>query len=183
MRRIEDTAFSFHRACVKARVEYAFVGGIAVLVWGQPRMTADVDALVALDANSLEAWVAALRFEGLGADERDLGEAMVDGAHVTIFDNETQFHVDVKPALSADERAEVRDARKVRYEDGVFRVACAEDVVAWKVKFGSPQDLQDARQIVIRQNTALDRAKLRATGIRIGVAPQLEQLLREADRV
>jgi hypothetical protein len=55
VRELEDLALAFDRACRTAGVEYAYVGGIAVIAWGQPRTTMDVDALVRLVASKTAA--------------------------------------------------------------------------------------------------------------------------------
>lgn len=64
MREIEALALAFDRACRRAGVEYAFIGGVAVMAWGQPRATMDVDALVGIDADRATALARAARGGG-----------------------------------------------------------------------------------------------------------------------
>lgn len=45
-RRPEETAAAFAAAAAEVGVGYAFIGGLAVTTWGQPRATEDVDCLL-----------------------------------------------------------------------------------------------------------------------------------------
>jgi hypothetical protein len=51
----------------------------------------------------------------------------------------------------------------------------------FKLKFGSPQDIQDARSILVRQAGRLDMARLRALAETIGVRTALDALVSETD--
>lgn len=172
---VERTALAFDRACSKANVPYAFMGGIAVLAWGQPRATADVDALVAVRPEEVARLVQALAAERLRADPRDFDDARHDGLHV-IHDDANGFHVDCKLATTTDEADELRHARDVAYEDGRLRIVGPEDTIAFKLKFGSAQDLQDARSIWVRQEGRLDLTRLRDVARRLGVQKALDEL-------
>lgn len=179
MRDPGETALAFDAACAEAGVPYALLGGMAVLAWGQPRLTADVDAMVVLEPALVAALADALRRQGLRVDARDFHDAFRDRSHVTVFDDRTGFHVDVKLAFTQDEREQVQTAARVAYHDGGLSVARAEDTVAYKLSFGSPQDVADARGILARQEGRLDLARLRRVAGRLGVLSRLDQLLSE----
>lgn len=46
----------------KLKIPYMITGGIAVLLWGRPRFTADIDIVVELYEKDIEALRKALRF-------------------------------------------------------------------------------------------------------------------------
>ena len=177
---VERTALAFDRACAKAGVAYAYVGGVAVLAWGQPRATSDVDAII-VAPTAFGPFVEALAREGLVVDPRDLEDARRDGSHVSVFDDATGFHVDCKMVKSDLERGEIARARIVPFEDGRLVVIAPEEAIAFKLKFGSPQDIQDARSILVRQAGRLDMARLRALAETIGVRTALDALVSETD--
>ncbi|MGQ0536564.1 MAG: DUF6036 family nucleotidyltransferase [Methanobacteriota archaeon] len=181
MRDVEETALAFDRAARRARVDYAYVGGVAVMAWGQPRATSDVDALVALASDQIPDFVEALRAEGLTAAATDFESARVDRSHVTVFDDHSAFHVDVKLARDPSETAQVREALDVKFGDGVLRVARPEDTVAFKLSYGSPQDIQDVRSILVRQRGRLDVDRLREFARRLKVSKDLERAMRDAE--
>ncbi|HLE96527.1 MAG TPA: nucleotidyl transferase AbiEii/AbiGii toxin family protein [Candidatus Thermoplasmatota archaeon] len=180
MREFEDVAIAFDRACRAARVPYAFVGGMAVLAWGQPRTTSDIDALLAVELAQVPTMSAALAGEGLRGSEADFRDAFADRSHVSVFDERSAFHVDVKIAFREDERRQVADAVDVPFRGAALRVARPEDTVAFKLLYGTPQDLADARSILVRQVKRLDEARLRGLARRLGVEEALERALDEA---
>lgn len=153
---------------------------MAVITWGQPRFTADVDTLVQLEHHKHASFVAALGAHGLDIDADALEDARNDRSHISVFDRASTFHVDIKLARTAEERAQIDAAHSVSLGDGRLRIATAEDTVAFKLLYGSPQDLQDARSIVWRQGDALDHDRLRRLAARLDVEDRLDALLAES---
>lgn len=182
MRGIEEVALAFDRAMDAADVPYVIVGGIAVMAWGQPRATMNIDALVALAPDDVDRFAEAAGAESFQVDRYAIQQAFEDQSHVTVFDQESAYHVDVKLAMSAEERAEVEAAVVVPFEGGDLRIAPPEEVVAWKLKFGAPQDLQDARSVVVRQGGDLDMGRLVSLAGRLGVEKELERLMADVGR-
>lgn len=122
----------------------------------------------------------ALAGEGLDAAAADFRDAHLDGSHVTVFHSRTLFHVAVKLARNADELAEVKDAIRVTLGAGEMRIVRPEEAIAFKLLFGTPLDLHDARSMLVRQRGRLDLPRLRALGTRLGVADVLERALADA---
>ena len=179
MRSIRETALAFDRACRRSGVRYALVGGFAVMAWGQPRATTDVDALTRLDGIKLEAFVLELSRERLRASVQDLQDMMREGGHATVLDEESNYHVDLKPARNAAEREQVDSAQEVVFDDGFLRVASAEHTIAFKIKYGSERDLQDARSILSKLGPDLDQTKLDRLALQLGVRAKLDALRRD----
>lgn len=182
MRSVEDTAVAFDRACRASGTAYAFVGGVAVAAWGQPRATTDVDALVVLAPEQADPLRDALLVEGLSVAARDLHDALREGGHVTVFDEQSHFHVDVALARTPAEREEVERAVDLNFLSGNVRVVRAEDIIAFKVLYGTPRDLQDARSILTRQAGRLDHAHLLALARRLRVEDALVGLMASSAR-
>lgn len=149
------------------------------MAWGQPRMTLDVDALVAVDAKAAASLQHACQKEGLRVSSEDIQSAITEGSHVTVFDTQSPYHVDAKLARTAFELAEINAAQRITFSDGELLIARPEDTVAFKLVYGSPQDLQDARSILIRQKGVVDLNQLRALAIRLGVEKELESVLKD----
>lgn len=183
MRPLEDTAVAFDRAARAAGVPYALVGGFAVSTWGQPRATSDVDALIVLQESAIGPFAAALKKEGLTVSVADLQDVLREGGHVTIFDPESSFHVDAKVTHAASEREQVEQAAEVPFHGAKLRFARAEDTIAYKLLYGTPQDIQDAATILARQEGKLDEARMMALAIKLDVAPKLRDLHARVRRV
>lgn len=183
MRELEDVALAFDRACRQAGLDYAFVGGLAVMAWGQPRATVDIDVLLDYTEEDVHGLDRALGDEDLTVQQRDLRLSLEDGSHVTVFDEHSRFHVDVKPALGDLERDEVDRAEEVRFEGAHLRFAPPEETIAFKLHFGSPRDLEDARSVLARQRERIDEDRLTELARRLGVEDELAALRAEVDEV
>lgn len=181
MRSIRDAALAFDRACQAAGVRYALVGGFAVMAWGQPRATTDVDALVELASARLRSFAACLEAENFSVQPHDLVGSSTSGRHVSVFDKDSSYHVDVKPALTEDELREISAAIAVDFDDGRLCIAAPEETIAYKLLFGSEQDEKDARSILARQRQRLDWVRLERVAARLGVEASLVRLRRQVD--
>lgn len=181
MRELEDLALAFDEACTKAGVDYVFVGGLAVLAWGQPRATMDVDVLLVVPEDPGR-FVEELGKVDLDIETWELDKALETSSHATVFDERSSFHVDVKPALTRAELGEIERARSVPFEGRKLPFAPPEDVVAFKLSFGTAQDVQDARSILARQFERLDREALEKRAREQGVSEELSELLEEVRR-
>lgn len=181
-RRPEETAAAFDRAAAEVSVPYALVGGIAVGAWGQPRATQDVDCLLDLSPSKDEALARALEAESLRVNARDFAAGREERSHITIFDDLGPFHVDCKLAMTPDEKQQVREAVVVPLSVGAVRVVRPEETIVYKVKFGTPRDLQDAASILAVQRGKLDKARITAFAIRAGVAKEVAAFLQRHER-
>ncbi len=178
---LDEVASAFAGACRTEAVEYVFVGGFAVLAWGQPRTTSDIDALVDYQERNIPGLVEALEDAGLEVSGYDLRAALKDGSHVTVSTGDPILTVDIKPALEPRELDQIERASEVPLGQEPVRVATAADTVAFKVLFGSEQDLQDARSIVARQGERLDRERLWRTAREQGVLAEARELVASVD--
>lgn len=178
---LDEIASAFSRACRTVGVDHAFTGGIAVVAWGEPRTTSDVDVLVDLDPDAIDDLVDALAGEGLEVEARDLRVAHEEGGHATVFSAEPGLHVDVRCVGTDAARAEIDDAVDVPLETGAIPVVRPEDLVAHKARFGAPQDIEDARSILARRWEAIDRDRLNRWAKRLDVQDEVGALLDEVE--
>lgn len=178
---LDEVASAFSRACRSVGIDHAFTGGIAVVAWGEPRTTSDVDVLVELDPEGIDDLVDALAGEGLEAKARDLRIADEEGGHATAFSAEPGLHVDIRCVRTDAARTEIDDAVDVPLETGAIPVVRPEDLVAHKARFGAPQDVEDARSILARQWEAIDRDRLRRWAKRLDVQDEVQALMDEVE--
>lgn len=142
------------------RVLYAVVGGVAVNLHGIPRMTYDIDIVVATDAAGLTACLDALTSLGLSCrlpirlptladpverarleDERNL-------TAVTFTDPANPLReVDVLIGPSVDPDGVAQRAETLSAGDFEVRVATLADLIEMKRKAGRAQDLADVAHL------------------------------------
>jgi len=147
-------------ALERAGVRYLVVGGVAVVLHGHPRFTADLDLFVALDAANVCATLAALEPLGYGPRAPVSAEDLADPAQradwvrnkgMTVFSLASAEHPTTEIDLFVEEPFpfEEAHARALPVDlDGVrVWVASLEDLIAMKRRAGRPQDLEDVRSL------------------------------------
>jgi len=142
---------------------YVF-GAQAVLVWGRPRFTADVDVTVRLVPEDPERFVAAMVRSGFSI-RFAAGNDFVRRTRVLPFVHEASgWPLDVVLAGPGLEERFLNRAVFVDLGDDLrVPVLSAEDLIVTKVLAGRPNDLEDIRGILRERLERLDLADVRQT--------------------
>lgn len=160
----------------RADIEYVLVGGMAVLAWGDPRTTRDIDVILNLDATDIDPLGKALEPFGFSFDAEGAAQALREGSHFTIFHEDSFYHVDALPANEPSHEETLKARQRMELEGRHGWIASPEDTVANKLLFGSEQDIKDAAGILARRGDAMDERRLEALCTRLGVIDDLEAL-------
>jgi hypothetical protein len=149
------------RALDGARIPYMVVGGQAVLVHGEPRLTRDIDVTLGVD-NSAFARVLALGGSiGLSPSVPDVERFVQKTNVLPLSDESASIRVDLIFSFTPYEAQAIGRAISHRVLDISVRFATAEDLIVHKLVAGRPRDLEDVRGILSHQKyldeTYLDR--------------------------
>jgi hypothetical protein len=155
-------------------ISYALIGGLAVSLRGQPRVTVDVDMVIAVDVNRALALLPLLlqsKFEPLfqGVEEVVQKSFILPLRHRT-----TGIKVDLAIGLSGFERHAVVRAEPIQIADRKVAVATAEDLLVMKLLAGRPQDEQDITGLVIAKGDKLDWIYCQRVADELGLALGLD---------
>lgn len=136
---------------------FCFIGALAVLRWGEPRLTQDVDVTVITGFGREGAYVDALLggFRGRLPDTRQFALRN----RVALLQNESGIPIDVAlGAMPFEERA-VQRASAFALPGGVALTTCgAEDLIVFKAFAGREKDWLDIEGVALRQVGRLDEA-------------------------
>lgn len=151
-------AFGFLEA---SGTRYLVIGGLAVMVVGEPRTTADADAVVFLTAAEAEAMIG--RAATAGFDVRQETERERLATTGTIRLRRGRFQLDLITASlpfeeTASRRATVHELFGIR-----LPFPSAEDLILFKVLAGRDKDMLDAAGVARRHRGRLDRDYLERT--------------------
>lgn len=158
-------------------IRYAFVGGVAASAWGEPRGTTDIDIILLIEPDAIENFVKFLRESHFKTSVADIEAALEEKSHFSIFDDLSDYWLDVKGVYSWMDEETLAHRKKIRVMDVSAYIASAEDTVANKLRFGSPRDIEDAKKIILRRKGKLDMKRLRALAKKMGVTGKLNYLL------
>jgi hypothetical protein len=152
----------------RAGLAYMVIGGQAVLLHGEPRLTRDVDVTLGVPVDRLSdvlAAVAGIPLEPLVEPESFVPETWV----LPCRDAASDLRVDLIFSDSAYERAALGRAESRTLTGVAVRFASAEDLVVHKVLAGRPRDLEDVRGVLLK-NPGLDRKLIRDALRQLGAA-------------
>lgn len=156
---------AFCRACLDAlkaqRTRYVVIGGLAVTVVGEPRLTADLDVIVFADPAALRRLITYATEHGFIADIETELEAVRQGGSIRLDRGNYHFDLIVRSLFIEDLAYEHSRLRKLFGRS--VRFPSPEDLVVLKVVAGRPRDLLDVEGIIRRHGTKLDRRYIEVT--------------------
>lgn len=143
----------------RAGISYMVIGGQAVLLHGEPRLTRDIDVTVGVQSSELARVQHATEQIGLRSSVPDV-EAFVQKTNVLpLTDDPTRIRVDLIFSFTPYETEAIRRAVGVSFGETSVRFAAAEDLIIHKLVAGRPRDVDDVRGVLARHPT-LDDAYL-----------------------
>lgn len=141
---------------------YVF-GAQAVVLWGRPRLTADIDVTVRMDPEEPERLVRALEASGFSLRIGNTPE-FVRRTRVLPFVHATSgMPMDVVLAGPGLEELFLSRAVPVTIGNLVVPVISPEDLIATKILAGRPKDIEDVRGILRERLSTLDLESIRST--------------------
>jgi hypothetical protein len=153
---------------------YVF-GAQAVLVWGRPRLTGDVDVTMFLDPETPDAFVAAMAPAGFDLRVANVRDFVARTRVFPFTHSRTGLALDVVLGGPGLEEEFLRTARQVDVGGITVPVIAPEELIVTKVLAGRPKDLDDVRGILAAQGAALDLERVR------GLLRALEAAIDQSD--
>jgi hypothetical protein len=139
---------------------YVF-GAQAVLLWGQPRLTADVDVTVFLAPEDPAAFVAAMGAAGFELRVANVGEFVARTRVFPFRHGATGLALDAVLGGPGLEEEFLRTVRQVDVGGLTVPVIGPEELIVTKILAGRPKDLEDVRGILVAQDATLDIGRVR----------------------
>lgn len=139
--------------------KFCLIGGLAVVRWGRPRTTRDVDISLLTEWGDEERYVDRLleRFVGRVAEPKEFALR----ARVLLVRGSNGTPIDIALASIAFERQVIERATYFDYADGCsLLTASADDLIVLKAFADRPQDWVDLEGIIARNSKKLDRKRI-----------------------
>ena len=129
---------------------YMIIGGQAVLYYGEPRFTKDIDITLGADTQALEE----VLFLTVRLDLDLLVKEVEDFVRKTMVlptqDRSTGIRVDFIFSHSLYERQAIDSAMNVNFGAVSVKISSLEDVVIHKIVAGRPRDIEDIKNILLK---------------------------------
>lgn len=147
-------------ALAKHKIPYMVIGGQAVLRYGEPRATKDIDITLGIGIEGLSVLkraIKSLRLTYLVENPDDFArETMV----VPVVERSSGIRVDFILSFSPYERQALERAKPAKLGRVVIRFASLEDVVIHKIIAGRHRDMEDVVSILLK-NSDFDAAYIK----------------------
>jgi len=143
------------RELKETSIPYMVIGGQAILLYGEPRLTRDIDITLGINVDQLDkvlAIASTLKLNVLVENEREFVQRTMV---LPVMEEESGIRVDFIFSFSPYEKLAIERAREVRLGRTPVRFGSLEDVVIHKVIAGRPRDIEDVRSILLK-NTNYD---------------------------
>lgn len=158
------------------RLEFMLIGGQAVLVHGEPRLTQDVDITLAAAPDRLDDVLEVCRATELSPLPGDVAAFVRDTFVLPAADPATGIRVDFVFSTTSYEAEAIRRAVTIELEGVSVPFASPEDLVLHKLFAGRPRDLEDAAGVVRRQGETLHWDEIRKWARAFSTVPGRERL-------
>jgi len=134
-------------------IPYMVIGGQAVLLYGEPRLTKDIDITLGADLDRLAdvlRLVRSIDLNPLVDPDTFTKQTMV----LPCADPGTGIRVDLIFSFTPYERQAMTRVRKVKVGGTEIRFASVEDLIVHKMIAGRPRDLEDVKTVIVKNANA-----------------------------
>ncbi|MBA3583143.1 MAG: nucleotidyltransferase [Gemmatimonadetes bacterium] len=137
-------------------IPFMLIGGQAVLLHGEPRLTADVDVTLGVSPDRLETVLEAARAAGLSILPEDPVGFVRDTFVLPAAQPDNGIRVDLIFSTTPYESQAIERAVRVNVGGREVPFASVEDLLLHKLFAGRPRDLEDAAGVVRRKGEEID---------------------------
>ncbi len=155
MNKLFGAALDLQTFCRKQGWHFCFIGGIAVIRWGEPRFTRDADMTLLTGFSGEEHFIETLLAE-YRARRPDLREFALR-QRVLLLEHGSGIPFDVAlGGLPFEENSVGRASNWTTQDGGDLTTCSAEDLIVHKAFAARPKDWIDLESVVVRQGRKLD---------------------------
>lgn len=165
----------------KLNMTYAITGGFAVAVWGNPRYTADIDIVIKLKSEKIDALIEMLSAvdENVYISRQAVEEALERKNEFNFIHSDTGLKVDFWVGNSDDPELKERRAKEIN-DRKIYFVAPEELILnklSWYQQSEISKHLEDIKTILNNSELDLDLDYVKKQAERQGTNQFLEDLL------
>ena len=167
-------------------IPYFVTGSMAGIVYGEPRLTHDVDIVIALSLRDVHAFIEAFPLEEFYCPPEDVLAIEVrrgQRGHCNVIDHSTGFKADIYIAFDELHRWALANRRTVTLDRLRMSVAPVEYVILRKLEYfregKSEKHVRDIRGMLEVSAARIDRAFLEQWIGRLGLAAEWNTVLAE----
>ena len=153
---IEDLIKKIGKSLDKEKIPYMIIGGQAVLIYGRPRLTRDVDITLGVDTDKLPLVKGICKKLGLKIFPKDVNRFATETKVLPVEEPKSKVRVDFIFSFTLYESQAISRAREVSVSSYPVKFASCEDVIIHKMVAGRAVDEEDVRSILAKNRSSVD---------------------------
>ena len=131
-------------------IPYMIIGGQAVLLYGEPRLTRDIDLTLGVNADQLDEVLAVVKEASLSPLPKDIDQFVRQTMVLPAADEASGIRVDFIFSFTPYESQAIGRAKQVTIKGQEVSFASPEDVIIHKIFAGRSRDMEDVRTILLK---------------------------------
>ena len=134
----------------KGAIPYMVIGGQAVLLYGEPRLTRDIDITLGMGVNGLDKVKKIIKAIGLKVLVEKEKEFVERNMVLPTLDKKSGLRVDFIFSFSPYERQAIERGNEIKLGRTLVKFASLEDVVIHKMIAGRARDIEDVKSVLLK---------------------------------
>jgi len=140
----------------KEDIPYMIIGGQAVLLYGTPRLTRDIDITLGVDADKFILIEKVCRKVGLKLLPENPEDFAIETKVLPAEELESRLRVDFIFSFTPYESQAIKRTKEVTMDGYPVKFASCEDVIIHKMIAARAVDIEDVKNILIKNKNELD---------------------------
>lgn len=165
------------------KIPYMVIGGQAVLVYGRPRLTRDIDITLGVDVDDftlVEKLCKTLKLNVLPERPEDFAK---ETRVLPAEEKQSGIRADFIFSFSEYERQAIKRTRPVKIDNYPVKFASCEDVIIHKMVAGRAIDEEDVRSILAKNKNSIDLKYIRKWLLEFGKLSERDAILKRLDKL
>jgi predicted nucleotidyltransferase len=134
----------------KRKIPYMIIGGQAVLLYGEPRLTKDIDITLGINPEKLSEIESLSKKLNLRILVEKPKEFVKKTMVLPVEEEKTGISIDFIFSFSKYEKQAIKRANSVKMLDTHVKFASLEDIIIHKIIAGRARDLEDVETILLK---------------------------------
>jgi predicted nucleotidyltransferase len=139
------------RGLSSQNIPYMVVGGQAILLYGEPRLTKDIDITLGIGIDGLDKIKRVVESLNLRSLISDVDSFVQETMVFPVIDEKSGIRVDFIFSFSHYEKQAIDRANEIELGNAAVKFAALEDVIIHKIIAARARDLEDIRSILLKK--------------------------------
>lgn len=131
-------------------IKYMIIGGQAVILYGETRLTKDIDIIIGVDSSKAEVIIKLLEELNLKILVDNPLEFIKKTMVIPAIDEQSGIRIDMIFSYSEYEKVAINRVKKVEIDGNLINYISVEDLIIHKIISGRARDLEDIKNIILK---------------------------------